>query len=201
MEFKEHIFPGDAMRYIAPSWTDLQHLTFLISKQIHAIGMRFDRIITLARGGWPMTRCLVDFLSIEEVASIGVKFYSGLNERFDKPQIYQDLPVSVENERVLLFDDVADTGSSLQFTLKHLLEQKRVKEVTTATLITKPHSRIKPDFFGAETPAWVIFPYDVSAMLTVLKSRWMKQEVEKGEMRDRFHELGFKADWIEYYMD
>ncbi len=201
MNLKMFSFSGDTTEYVAPTLLDLQQLTFDIAKQIRATDKAFDRVITLARGGWPMTRCLVDFLNIEEVASIGVKFYSGINERYDEPRIYQELPVSVEGERVLLFDDVADTGSSLKFTYGHLLEKAHVKEVTTATLITKPHSVITPDFFGTETATWVIFPYDVADMITVLTDRWTKQGTSKEEINGRFNEFGFKPEWIDYFLD
>ena len=200
MRFENHAFPGDDTDYVAPSWLELQQLSFDIAKQISASGKTIDRIITLARGGWPMTRCLIDFLDIQDVASIGVKFYSGINQRFDKPHIYQDLPVSVVNERVLLFDDVADTGTSLKFTLHYLLEFRGVKEVTTATLLTKPQSVIQPDFSGAETTAWIIFPYDVADMITLLTERWEAQGVPKGDMPGRFAQLGFDSHWIDYFI-
>lgn len=201
MTLKNHAFVGDDVEYSAPSWSDLQNLAFEIATNIHASLKKFDRVVTLAKGGWPMTRCLIDFLDIAEVASIGVKFYSGINERFDRPHIYQDLPVSVSGERLLLFDDVADTGTSLQFTKHYLLEYRGVQEVTTATLIYKPHSIITPDFYGSETSAWVIFPYDVSDMITILTDRWHKQGISKTEMEERFVCLGFKPEWIKYFLN
>ena len=201
MKFELITFPGDDTTYVAPSWVNLQELSFIISKQIKDSGKQFDRIVTLARGGWPMTRCLVDFLKTEEVASIGVKFYSGINERFERPVIYQDLPVSVVGERILLFDDVADTGTSLKFTHKYLLEYKGVKELTTATLILKPHSEVRPDFFGIEVPAWIVFPYDVAEMVFVLTDRWLKQGAKKEELPERFETLGFQDEWIKYFAE
>lgn len=200
MDFVTHSFPGDENNYVAPSWVDLQRLTFAIAKQIHAGGQKFDRIITLAKGGWPMTRCLIDFLEIEEVASIGVKFYSGINERFERPIIYQDLPVSVKAERVLLFDDVADTGASLEYTQHYLFKYRSVAEVTTATLILKPHSTITPDFYGAETAAWVIFPYDVADLIAVLRQKWLTQDVAEAEIAERFLQLGFQPQWIDFFL-
>ncbi len=111
------------------------------------------------------------------------------------------ISVSVSGERLLLFDDVADTGTSLQFTKHYLLEYRGVQEVTTATLIYKPHSIITPDFYGSETTAWVIFPYDVSDMITILTDRWHKQAISKAEMGQRFVHLGFKPEWIEYFLN
>lgn len=67
------------------------------------------------------------------VASIGVKFYAGIDERLEQPLIYQDLPVSVRGERILLFDGVADRGISLQYTSEYLTKYKGVQELATAS--------------------------------------------------------------------
>lgn len=198
MDTQTHTFPNDPVTYISPSWKDMEQLAFAVSQKILQDGKTFDRIVTLAKGGWPMTRSLVDFLSISEVASIGVKFYKGINERLNMPEIYQDLPVSVTGERVLLFDDVADTGESLEFTQNYLLEHG-VAEVTTATVYYKPHSRLKPDFYGAETSAWIIFPYDAVEMIGVLGKKWQEQGCEKSESQHRFEQLGFDPKVIETY--
>jgi hypoxanthine phosphoribosyltransferase len=199
MDFATHSFAGDDTEYITPTWQELHQLTFDIAQQIQRAGKAFDRIVTLAKGGWPMTRCLVDFLDTHEVASIGVKFYAGINERLTRPRIYQDLPVSVEGERVLLFDDVADTGASLKFTHDYLTHYRGVEDVATASLLTKPHSVLRPDFSGADTSAWIIFPYDAAEMIAVLGVRWAERGVPPQEVRERFLTLGFSADWIDRY--
>jgi len=200
MHFEQHTFPGDEFTYITPTWLELQQLTFEIAREIRASGRKFDRVVTLARGGWPMTRCLVDFLEISEVASIGVKFYAGIDERLERPQIYQDLPVSVIGERILLFDDVADTGISLEYTSEYLTRYKGVSELATATQLVKPGSAITPDFSGAETTSWIVFPYDAAEMITILGQKWLSQRVQYIEIIARFEQLGFAPTWIEYYM-
>jgi len=67
-------------------------------------------------------------------------------------------------------------------------------------LLTKPRSAIQPDFYGAETTAWIIFPYDVADMVSLLNERWRKQGITKDDMPRRFAQLGFDADWIEYFV-
>jgi len=200
-DFPVHQFPGDDVTYITPTWKDLQNLTFDLSEQMRASGRSFERIVTLAKGGWPMTRCLVDFLGVHEVASIGVKFYAGIHARLDQPRIYQDMPVAVIDERVLLFDDVADTGSSLKFTYDYLLHYRGVRDVATATLFTKPHSVIRPDYSGAETKAWIVFPYDAAEMISVVGKRWKELGVPNEEIAKRFTQLGFEKIWIDTYME
>lgn len=192
-------FPGDSTKYLAPSWNDLTQLLFVIATQILAKQLQFDRIITLTKGGWPMSRTLVDFLAIESVATIGIKFYTGIDERIEKPIIYQDLPISVAGERVLLFDDVADTGKSLRFAAEYL-QTKQVASLTTATVFYKPHSVIKPDFYAAESSEWIVFPYELVETLQILSKRWRQSGVRDDEVIQRFVALGFLSEHVEAFL-
>ncbi len=199
MEFQTVTFSPDPITYIAPSWEELQQAAFLLSKQLLDQGKRFDRLITLAKGGWPLSRSLVDYLNIPEVASIGVKFYQGINTRYDKPVIYQDLPVAVKGERVLLFDDVADTGESLVFT-RNYLQQQGVADITTATLFYKPRSKYMPDVFGAQTESWIVFPFETVETIKALGKRWKEAGVANSVMLERFQQLGFAESQVVYFL-
>ena len=204
MNFQSIQFAEENIKFTNPSWDQMQAIAFKLSKQILADGYgtqsdkKIDRIITLAKGGWPMTRSLVDYLQVQHVASIGVKFYAGINQKLSQPVIYQDLPVSVEGETVLLFDDVADSGESLEFVQSYLMA-KNVKKVVTATLFYKPHSKIMPDYFGAKTRDWIIFPYDAVESIKILGDKWVKNGQSRSQIRDRFEKLGFKTEIISYY--
>ncbi|MBU0975050.1 phosphoribosyltransferase [Patescibacteria group bacterium] len=198
MPYRTIKFKGEDFSYIAPTWDEMQNLAFEISKKMIDDGHKFDRIITLAKGGWPMTRSLVDFLQISEVASVGVKFYIGVNKALEKPVVYQDLPISVSGENVLLFDDVADSGKSLKF-IRNYLKEKGVGEITTATLFYKPFSEIKPDYYGVETSDWIIFPYDAVESIKVLGGKWKKSGMDSNEIKKRYLELGFNKNLIEHY--
>lgn len=195
MQLTQLKFENDPVTYISPSWDEMNLLTFQVSEQLKKDSSTFDRIVTLAKGGWPMTRSLIDFSQIPEIASIGIKFYSGINQRYDKPVIYQDIPVSVKDETILLFDDVADTGESLIFT-KKLLEERGAKEVKTATIFYKPHSKLKPDFFAKETSAWIVFPFEPFEMIELIGSKWLKQGISFQEITKRFTEFSFPKEII-----
>ncbi len=191
-------FPNEKISFSAPSWVDLYQLTFDLAAKIKASGQNFDRIVTLAKGGWPMTVSLVDLLDLNQVASIGVKFYTGVNERLPQPEVYQALPVEVKGEKVLLFDDVADTGESLKFVTDYLLGAGAAS-VSTATLLYKPHSKLKPDFFGAQTDTWIIFPYDLVESITNLGVKWQAAGLSVSEIEQRLQEFGFKLSWLKPY--
>lgn len=198
MSFKPINFPGEPISYLTPAWDEMNDLAFKIAQQILQDGKKFDRIVTLAKGGWPMARSLVDFLSIKEVASIGIKFYSGINQRFSKPEIYQDFPVSMKGEQVLLFDDVADTGRSFEFTQKHL-QANGVNSITTASLFYKPRSVFKPDYYGLETSAWIIFPYETIESMKFLVNKWQSKRVSRPQIFSRLVKLGTPKSWIKFY--
>lgn len=200
MEIKTVKFPGESITYVAPTWDQMNQLAFLIAKDILKTGKKIDRIVTLAKGGWPMTRTLVDFLSVGKVASIGVKFYKGVNDRLDTPEIYQNIPVPITGERVLLFDDVADTGTSLKFVKKYL-KDVGVAETITATLFYKPHSAVKPDFFGYQTTGWIFFPYDrVADGILTFSKKWTEKGLSPAEIEKRLMKLGITKDWLKLYL-
>ncbi|NMB57395.1 phosphoribosyltransferase [Candidatus Beckwithbacteria bacterium] len=200
MQLKPISFSGEKITYLAPTWKQLESLAFNLAQKIIKDGLKIDRIVTLAKGGWPMTRSLVDFLKVDKVASIGVKFYSGINQRLEKPEIYQDLPVCVKDEKVLLFDDVADSGESLLFVKNYLLSCG-VKEIKTAALFYKSHSKIEPDFWGAKTDAWIIFPYEAIESINILGKKWEQKGFSKSEIETRFAKMNFKKDWVNYFMN
>jgi hypoxanthine phosphoribosyltransferase len=201
MNFKVINFPGEDTTYIAPTWNDLNDLAFVVSQKIIKDKKQFDRIVTLAKGGWPMTRSMVDFLGVGRVASIGVKFYAhGIYQKLDQPKIYQDLPEPIRRENILLFDDVADSGGSLEFVNKYLLT-KKPKSITTATLLYKPWSTFKPDYFGAKTDAWIHFPYDaIQDGVKLLAKKWLEKGLGKSEVEKRLFKLGANPAWVKAYL-
>lgn len=191
-------FSSEQTTYITPSWDHMHALAFAISERIRSDGRSFDRLVTLAKGGWALSLSLVDCLSLKQVASIGVRFYSGINTRFPKPQIYQELPVSVKGEHVILFDDVVDTGESMVFVKKHL-EKLGVSSVTTASLYVKPHTIYTPDYFGEKTTSWIVFPYDTREFIEFKGKEWEKRGMARKEILRRFTTLHFSPEQVSAY--
>ena len=191
-------FKHDPARYITPSWQDLNQLSFELAKQVIESGEEFDLLVALAKGAWPMSRSLVDYLAMPNLVSLGIRFYSGINQRLSEPEVYQDLPISVEGKKILLFDDIADTGESLIFAGDYLLEQGAA-EVKTATLFFKERSAITPDYYASMTNSWIIFPFEVREMSGLLSSNWRKQGVADSEINDRLKKLNFSKTIVKYF--
>lgn len=198
MQFDHIVFDNDPAQYITPSWQDLDQLSFELAKQVIESGEKFDLVVALAKGAWPMSRALVDYLAMSNLVSLGIRFYSGINQRLKEPEVYQDLPVRVNGKKILLFDDVADTGESLIFASDYLLEQGAAL-VKTATLFFKERSAITPDYYASRTNAWIIFPFEIREMSQLLSNNWRKQGLAESEINARLKKLNFNEKIMQYF--
>ncbi len=117
-----------------------------------------------------LTRLMSDFMEIEEVMITRCEYYSDLGERRKKPIITQKIQGDLEGKRVLLLDDVADTGESLKV-ISSYLRSKKPRKLTIATIYVKPWTIITPDFYAASTDAWIIFPWETYEAIKLLKRK------------------------------
>lgn len=124
-----------------------------------SIGFAPELIVGISRGGLVPARVLSDILGVRNVGVLGISFYRAMGRPSDFPQITQDLDMDIRGRKVLVVDDVADTGRSLAVAKEHLL-RKGAEEVKVATLHYKPTSAYKPDYYVAETTAWIVYPWE-----------------------------------------
>lgn len=142
-----------------PTWNQIYTMLQSQAEKIRCSGFKPDVIVGVTRGGWVPARVLSDLLGIPALTTVGVEFYVGVAETRTAPVLTQNVSVDVAGKKVLLVDDVADTGGSLQLAMKHL-QQQGAAEVRVATVYRKPLSVVTPDFYEKETERWVVFPWD-----------------------------------------
>ena len=100
-----------------------------------------------------------DLLENSRIANMKVEFYKDIGVRSNKPRITQPVTSEVTGKRVLVVDDVADTGHSLKVVANHL-RQKGTRELKVCTIYMKPKSIFQPDFYAKTTRKWIIFPWE-----------------------------------------
>lgn len=166
--------------YEAPSWDEIYEMCLDLASMIKTSGFEPDIIVGIARGGWIPARLLSDFLDNPNITSIKVEFYLDIGKTKDEPSITQDIQVPVANKKVLLVDDVADTGKSLMLVKKHLKDMG-ASEIKIACLYFKPWSIVKPDYYVRETEAWIIFPHEIRESAAKI---WLKVKAEGGSLKD-----------------
>ncbi len=147
------------VEFEVPTWNQVYDMLLSQAEKIRRSGFRSDVIVGILKGGWFSARVLSDLLEVPGLATVTVEFYVGIAETKNAPVLTQRISAGVAGKKVLIVDDVADTGKSLKLVRDHVL-QEGAKEVRTATVYRKPCSAIKPDYFEKETRLWVVFPWE-----------------------------------------
>lgn len=121
-----------------------------------------DVVVALARGGWFAGRCLCDFLGLDDLTSLKMEHYVGTAQKSGEPQVRYPMPDgSVAGKDVLIIDDIADTGGSINRAYEYVTDRD-CGEVRTATLQLLDTSEFQPDFVGErlEEWTWVVYPWN-----------------------------------------
>lgn len=152
------------IQYEIPTWNQIYDMLLSQAQKIQAAPYTPDVVAAVARGGLIPARIHLDLLGTGEFAMIQVEFYTGIGQVKAEPTLKQGLTTQIGGKKVLLVDDIADTGRSLRYAAGYLQSQG-VAEIKSATLYCKPQSTVKPDFYEKETANWVIFPWDARETL------------------------------------
>jgi hypothetical protein len=141
------------------TWDDFGVASRDVAQMVADDGYEPDMILAVARGGLLIGGALGYALSVKNVYSMNVEFYTGVDERLEVPRILPPAPdfVDLHDARLLIADDVADTGHTLR-SVQQFAEGK-VGEVRTAVLYEKPHSVVRCNYVWKRTPLWINFPW------------------------------------------
>ncbi len=146
------------VRLIKPGWGRITRMCEALAKKVRPY--KPDVLVGISRGGLVPVRLLSDMLDNRNVAVMRIEFYTGIGKTGKSPKITQPLTVDLKGKRVLIVDDVADTGHSLLVAADYV-KKLGAKESRMATLHFKPASEFKPDFFLESTDAWIVYPWEV----------------------------------------
>jgi uncharacterized protein len=148
------------------TWEDVGTAVDELAAQIQAGEFMPDAVLALARGGLPAGGALAYALRVKTMATLNVEFYTGVDERLDEPLLLPPVPdlTVLRTERLLIVDDVADTGRTLALARDFCAEH--VGDVRTAVLYEKPQSVVRSDFVWRRTDKWINFPWSTPAAVT-----------------------------------
>jgi len=145
------------------TWDDLGEGARDLAEQACRDGYKADMVLAIARGGLLVAGALSYALGVKNTFTMNVEFYTGVDERLDMPMLLPPVPdlVDFHEQRVLIADDVADTGATLAL-VKGFCEGK-VSEVRCAVLYEKPRSTVKCEYVWRRTDRWIDFPWSAEA--------------------------------------
>jgi hypoxanthine phosphoribosyltransferase len=152
-------------------------------------GFQPDLIVAIGRGGYVPGRILADLLGIMDLVGMRVEHYRGIRKG-PAARIRQGLDVPLNRRRVLVVDDVSDTGETFEAVISHLSGRGACEALKTATLHHKVVSRFRPDYFAHRITRWrwIIYPWAVTEDLTALAGRLSPPPRDASELGRRLRE-------------
>jgi len=128
--------------------TDLKTLTQKIDQE-------FDAIVAVARGGLSMAQMLGEYYDIREVYAINTIGYND-TEKLDEVKVF-NIPDLSGAKKVLIVDDIVDSGDTLVEVLKVLEHQYSHTVFYSATIFYKPTASIEPTWWVKNPEGWIEF--------------------------------------------
>jgi hypoxanthine phosphoribosyltransferase len=177
--------PPSTDRDLWVSWDAYNVLIERLALGIHESGWQFDKIVCLARGGMRVG----DVLSRIYDVPLGILATSSYREAAGTVQGGLDIAEFITitsgtlDGKVLLVDDMVDTGLTFSKVRAHLLEQfPSITELRSAVLWWKGHSSVVPDYYVEQLPTcpWIHQPFeDYDSLRPHQLSAWIR----KGQSR------------------
>ena len=145
--------------------------SFKLAKEIYESGFVPEKIIGIWRGGSLVTLAIDEYFRSKglKIKSYPLKVEAYSGSKLNKEVLvfgFEDLKKQIEGvKKLLVVDDVFDTGSSLENAVNKLMTI--TKEIKIATVYYKPRNNrtnLKPDFYLHETSAWIVFPHELEEL-------------------------------------
>ena len=146
------------------SWDEYHLLTERLALKVHESGWAFDQILCLARGGLRpgdvLSRVFDKPLAIMSISSYRDDGGT-LQGRLDMAK-YITMPRGDLAGRVLLVDDLSDSGVTLKAVVERLRAMPSIAELRSAVLWVKGVSSYTPDYFVEMLPTspWIHQPFE-----------------------------------------
>lgn len=145
------------------TWETFGSATRELAQGIADSGFEPDIVLAVARGGLTVAGAVAYALGVKNCFAMNVEFYTGIDERLDVPVMLPptlDL-MDIRGSKVLVADDVADTGKTLELVRSVIAEH--VAEARSVVLYQKPHSVLDADYVWKHTDRWINFPWSTQA--------------------------------------
>ena len=128
--------------------TDLKILTSKIDQE-------FDAIVAIARGGLGIGMMLGEYYDIRAVYALNTIGYEG-TKKLDEVKVF-NVPDLNGAKRVLIVDDIVDSGDTLREVLQLLQTRYPATSFFSASLFYKPTASIEPTWWVKEATEWIEF--------------------------------------------
>jgi len=140
-------------------WDEFGQASRDLAQTIVDDGFQVDVVVAIARGGLLLAGSIAYALGAKSCGALNVEFYTGVGERLPDPVVLPPMldEASLAGKRVLLVDDVSDSGRTLAMAVTML--EATGADVRSVVLYTKPGTVHEPAYTWRRTPLWITFPW------------------------------------------
>ena len=151
---------ADSFECEVMDWGLFYDLSKEVAKKVNTSGYKPDLIIGLARGGWVLARVLCDLVGVKDLVSLKVEHWGVTATPDGKAKLKYPFDIDLTGKRVLVVDDITDTGESMHIAVDYI-QSLKPSEIKTVALRHIAGSKFVPDYFAEEIAwRWVIFPWN-----------------------------------------
>jgi len=165
---------ADLPRCRLSTWADVDRWADRLAERIRAADAVPETIVALTRGGWVPGRLLCDRLGVHRLVSLRAQHWGVTATPDGSAKLTEGLSGPVGGQKVLVVDDITDTGESLTLAASHVAEQRPAR-LETAAFLHIAHAKYVPTYFAEEIPrdawVWVVFPWNYWEDLASLAKR------------------------------
>jgi len=183
------------IHYLPITWNVYHDLSRKLAASILSHTPDIDRIVAISRGGLTLGHLLSDFLRIP-IATFTIQSYTDIQNQ-GEIKIVEPLKTRIRGKKVLIVDDVADSGKTLERAIAYV-KRFGPTDITTVTMFYKPRSVYRPDYFAEETTKWILFPYEPTEMILAITSSMQKNGSTKLEIQEFLASLGYSIEQIRF---
>ena len=168
---------GYRMEKLFISADSLLRDSLTLAKQVVNSGFRPTFLVAIWRGGAPIGISVQEVLEYHQIfvdhIAIRTSSYTGIDQQAKTVRVHAiDYLVSrlKAEDRLLLVDDVFDSGKSMVAVLDELKRRCQgnyPQQVRTATVYYKParnQTNLVPDYYVRATDTWLVFPHEIQGL-------------------------------------
>ena len=142
------------------SWDEAYHLSRKLAKAVKSSGFHPDLVVAIGRGGFVPARIVCDFLLHSLLTSIKIEHWDIAACKRPEASVRFPLAMDVRDQKILIVDDVTDTGDTLRIAIDYIKSQG-AGDIKTAVMQHKTTSALEPDFYADLITdwRWIIYPW------------------------------------------
>ena len=148
------------------TWQEFGDASRELARTIVDDGFEPDVVVAIARGGLLLAGALAYAMGVKACGALNVEFYTDVETTLPEPVVLPPMldGPALAGKRVLLVDDVSDSGRTLALVLQ-LLEASTGAEVRTVVLYTKSRTIQEADYTWRRTDLWINFPWSTQPVI------------------------------------